>query len=94
MANVRSVVRQAAAFPARHFGTEDLHDARAQKLYVCIAKEGSSGLNREIAEKIGGKCPSAVAHQCRRATRNMDSDRRLQRASSRDKAAVLSRFKG
>ena len=77
-----------------YYGTRELKDTKAQELFVCLAKEASSGLNREIAEKIGRKSPSAVSHQYRRAVKRMEEDRKLMRELEKDKTTILSRFKG
>jgi REP-associated tyrosine transposase len=76
-----------------YYGVDEL-DSRAQDMFVCMAKEQSYALNREIAEKIGGKSASAVAHQYRRVIRKIEATRKSMEQFEKEKTDILSLFEG
>jgi hypothetical protein len=63
-------------------------------MFVCLAKEAGNSLNREIAEKVGVKSPSAITHQYKRTLKRMEGERKGKKRWEKEKSAILSRFKG
>jgi REP element-mobilizing transposase RayT len=80
---------------SEYYGEKDLlGNRRAQEMFVCLAKEAGNSLNREIAEKVGVKCPSAITHQYKRTLKRMEGERKGKKRWEKEKSAILSRFKG
>ncbi|MBI5103313.1 MAG: transposase [Nitrospirae bacterium] len=77
-----------------YYGVDLIKDSRVQDMFVCIAKEESQALNREIAEKAGGKSDSAIAHQYRRVMRKLEADGKSLQQYKKKKTDIMSRFKG
>ncbi|MCG2721397.1 MAG: transposase [Thermodesulfovibrionales bacterium] len=77
-----------------YYGINELKGSKAEDMFVCVAKEESHALNREIAEKIGGKSTSAIAHQYRRVMGKIGENRKSWRQFEKEKADILSLFKG
>jgi len=77
-----------------YYGIDELNDSRAQDMFVCIAKEKSHSNNREIAEKMGGKGASAIAHHYRRVMKKIEGNRKSIRQFEKEKNDILSLFEG
>ncbi len=77
-----------------YYGIDGLSDSGAQDMFVCVAKEKSHSNNREIAEKIGGKGASAIAHQYRRVMGKIEGNRKSIRQFEKEKKDILSLFEG
>ena len=77
-----------------YYGVGSLADNRAEEMFVCLAKESGNASNREIAERIGVKSPSAVTHRYLRILRRVKEGRKARKKWDKGKAVILSRFKG
>jgi len=65
-----------------------------REMFIFIAKEESSYMNREIAERIGNISLSAVTHQYKRTLRRLKADKKFSHLWEREKSDIISRFKG
>jgi hypothetical protein len=63
-------------------------------MFVCLAKEAGNSFDREIAEKVGVKNPSAITHQYERTLKRMEDKRKGKKRWEKEKSAILSRFNG
>ena len=73
-------------------GSDD--ERRAREMFVYLAKEYTSALNREIAKRVGDISPSAVSHQYKRTGRKMQGNKKLARQWKKEVKDLVSRFKG
>ncbi len=73
---------------------KDPDERRAQEMFVYLAKEYTSALNREIAARVGDISASAVSHQYKRTGRKMKGNKKLARQWRKEVKELASRFRG
>ncbi|VAX34102.1 FIG00679443: hypothetical protein [hydrothermal vent metagenome] len=88
---------------SEYYGIKDLRksekargsdERRAQEMFVYLAKEHTSALNREIAARVGDISASAVSHQYKRTGRKMEGNQKSARQWRKEVKELASRFKG
>jgi len=73
---------------------KDPDERRVQEMFVYLAKEYTSALNREIAARVGDVTASAVSHQYKRTGRKMQGNRKPARQWRKEVKELASRFRG
>jgi len=67
---------------------------RGREMFIYLAKEETTALNRAIAEVVGMTSGSGVTHCYKRIANQLKKDERQLREWKREAGAILSRFKG
>ncbi len=73
---------------------KDSDEKRAREMFVFLAKEHTSALNREIAARVGDVSASAVSHQYKRTGRKMQGNKKPARQWRKEVKELASRFSG